>query len=120
MPAPSSSSARQLYRILLYLVHTDVGVDPRERAVLDGFRERWGIAPEEAAELESERSETGRLSLPNDAEERGLLVAALAEVVAADGALTRTEQRRLQRLAEFLGLPREELLREVMERLAGP
>lgn len=121
-PAPqplTPAGARRLYRILLY-AGGEEALDPREREVLETFRERWGIEPDEAARIEAERSDTGRLSLGAEVGERAHLVAALVELVAADGRLDQDEQRRLQRLAEFLGLPRQELVRELLERLAGP
>lgn len=116
---PTPAGARRLYRILLY-AGGEEALDPREREVLEAFRARWGIGADEAERIEAERSDTGRLSLGSDASERAHLMAALVELIAADGRLDQDEQRRLQRLAEFLGLPRQELVRELLERLAGP
>lgn len=114
------AAARRLYRILVYVVHDEEGVEPREREVLEAFRDRWGLDPAEASRIEGERAETGRLTLGPDPGERTTLTAALVELVAADGRLDKDEQRRLYRLAEVLALPREELVRELLERLAGP
>ena len=114
----SPAGARRVYRILLYLHHDRDEVDPSEREALEGFRAQHGLSDDEAAEIEAERGDTGRLQLP-EGPDRPALVAAMIELVAADGCLEHDEQIRLHRVAEVLGLPRQELADKLLERLMG-
>jgi uncharacterized tellurite resistance protein B-like protein len=112
------AGARRVYRILLYLHHDRGETDPTERAALEAFRQQHGLSDEEASQLEAEHGDTARLVLPGEAD-RPALIEAMIQLVAADGCLEHDEQVRLQRVANVLGLPKQELADKLLERLMG-
>jgi len=112
-------AALRIYEVLVYLVHSEEEVDPREGEVLDAFRSAHGIAADVAADVRARPRQTDRLRMTRSEDERRLLIEAMIDVVAADGTLDHEEQRRLTRLVEFLGLPKQELADKLLERLTG-
>ncbi len=115
----SLDAARRIYRILIYLVHNHEQVDPRELKVLEDFAAGNGLEPEDVQRMHEERSQTDRLTLSKSEEERSKLMDMMIEVVAADGCIETTEQDRLARVADFLGLDQSLLKSKLMDRLIG-
>ncbi len=112
-------AARRIYRVLVYLVHNHEVVDPRELKVLEDFAIENGIAPPEIQSMHEERSQTDRLTLSKSEEERSKLMDMMIEVVAADGCIETSEQNRLARVADLLGLDQGLLKSKLMDRLIG-
>ena len=111
--AVSKHGYRRVYRMLCFLAWCDEELAPEERAVLEGFRTRFGLTDLEAAMLEAEGKQRIALQLGQRNAELKLLVDSMIDVALADGVLALDEQARLLKLGKALGLPDGEIVRLV-------
>jgi hypothetical protein len=117
----SPGGLRRVYRMLCHVAYCDDELDPRERAVLDAYRVRFGLGHTEAGLLEDE-GRSGMSRLGRDPLEQRLLLEAMVEVAASDGRLEPREERRLLKVAGAVGLSQAELvalIRRSFRRLRG-
>jgi hypothetical protein len=114
----SGSGVRRIYRLLCLVAYCDHELHPAERVLLEAYRRRFGIPPEEAAVLEEEGRGGRDVRLGRDPVEQRLLLEAMIDVAAADGRLEPKEQKRLVKLAGAMGLGQPELLALVKARFA--
>ena len=112
----SFNGRRRIYQILCWLAHCDRDLAPEERNLLEAFRTRAGIDPEEARELEDAATQSKK-SIGARRAERELLVRAVIAIVAADGVFDPQERKRVEAIATAVGIGGEELTRLVEARL---
>ncbi|RMG12105.1 MAG: hypothetical protein D6731_14540 [Planctomycetota bacterium] len=113
----SHNGKRRVYRVLAHLAWCDGELHASERALLDAFREVYGIRPDEAAALEAEGRQGGGLSVSKRGAERRLLIDSLIDMATADGVLASAEQERLLRFGRTIGLDEREIAARVVERV---
>lgn len=113
----SHNGRRRVYRVLAHLAWCDGEMHPSERALLDAFRDVYGLRPDEAAALEDEGRQGGGLSVSKRGAERRLLIDSLIDMATADGVLAGAEQERLLRFGRTLGLDEGEIAARVVERV---
>ena len=113
------NGARRIYRVLCRLAWCDGELHPRERGVLDAFRQRYRIDFGEASQLEAEGQRGENLRIGKRPAERSLLLDSMIDVAAADGQLVAAEQKRLLDLATATGVGTEELVRRIQQRLSA-
>ena len=101
----SPDAGRRIYRMFCFMAWCDGDLASAERAVLNGFREEFGISEVDAAALEAEGSEVEGLELGEGDEELTALVDGLIDIAVADGKLVLEEQARLTRLAKMIKAP---------------
>lgn len=109
-------AAERVYRILCLMAHVDGRLDPAERALLERYRQRLGVDPERAAELERQGIAGEELRIGRGAVERDLMLAGVLEVVAADGEIAATEEHELFELGRALKLPQAMIEEAILQR----
>ena len=114
----SKNGVRRVYRVLCHLAACDGEVHPRERAVLEAFRQAFQIADAEGELLEGEGIGGDKLEVGGNPAERALLLDAMLDVAAADGKLAKAEEKRLIVFGELVGLQREALRKAILARFA--
>lgn len=114
----SQNGVRRVYRVLCHLAACDGEVHPRERAVLEAFRQAFQIADAEGELLEGEGIGGDKLEVGGNPAERALLLDAMLDVAAADGKLAKAEEKRLIVFGELVGLRREALRKAILARFA--
>lgn len=113
----SAGGLRRVYRLLCHVAHCDQELHPTERALLERYRQRFGIGETEAALLEDE-GKRKEIRLGRSEHEQHMLMWAMIDVAAADGRLERSEHKRLLKVAAATGLPQAELVALIRRRFA--
>lgn len=111
--------SRRIYRILCRVAHADGDVHATERELLERYRARLSIGPEEGAALEREGVAGERLHIGQGALERELMLAAVLEVVSADGTIADGEVKQVVDLGRALRLPRAMIDEAIAQRRAA-
>jgi uncharacterized tellurite resistance protein B-like protein len=111
---------RRVYRLLCHLAHVDGNVDAKEREALEAQRQQLLLDRAETDALEAEGKKGERLDLSKNPAEQKLLLDAMIEIVAADGALAHEEQRRIMEIAQLAGIPRQAVSERLLDLLTGP
>lgn len=114
----SGSGTRRIYRLLCLVAYCDHDLHPAERVLLEAYRRRFGLSPEEAAGLEAEGRAGHGVRLGRDPLEQRLLLEAMIDVAASDGRIEPREQKRLLKIAGAIGLGQAELVALVRARFA--
>jgi hypothetical protein len=97
-----------LYRILSAIAGADGAMAHQETALLEKYRAKLGITPEEARQAEEERRKGGLpFTMPPKLGDRIALFKRGAEMAYADGVLTPEESRALEALRAKLEIPPE-------------
>lgn len=113
----SASGVRRVYRLLCHIAHCDHELHPRERALLDRYRQRFGLSLAEAASLEEE-GKRREIRMGRHQHEQHMLMSAMVDVAAADGRLERSEHKRLLKVAGAIGLQQAELVALIRRRFS--
>lgn len=114
----SENGKRRVFTALAYLVHCDGDEADEERAVLEDYRQRFGLSEDEAKSLEADGKNKRGLAISANKNEQKILLDALIEVAVADGLLVEDEERRLLRIGKELGLTEEQLLKRISESMS--
>ena len=107
---------RRIYRVLCNLAHCDGDVADREREVLERYRSRFGLTPDEAQALEAGALDPKSLDVRDEPTERDLLIEGMIDVVAADRQLDKSEQARLEELFELLPVDTQTFMNQLMDK----
>jgi uncharacterized tellurite resistance protein B-like protein len=105
---PRSTSAMNLLRWAVAMVHADGEVKSAERSRIHAMAAHAGLSVDEASELLEVRPREDEFSLPEDDATARVWVKELIKLSMEDGLVSRKELRFLQRTARTLGIPAHE------------
>jgi uncharacterized tellurite resistance protein B-like protein len=115
------NTRRKLCRLIAGIVVVDDELDPAEDAFIDNLLKRFELGSEERDALfpimDGNEAARELLTIPQDV--RGEAFALLVEAAAADKRYADEEKVFLERVAEVIGVPKEELDKMMKKALAG-
>ena len=93
------------FRVLASAALVDGNVAPAERAVLEKAAQEMGVAPDQIDDVLAQVAKgEGKGALPKDPAERKQMFSALVKLFAADGVITKEEERFFCRVAPRFGI----------------
>lgn len=112
---------RKLCRLIAGIVVIDDDLDPAEDVFIDNLLQRFELGPEERGALfpimDGDEAARELMTIPEQL--RGEAFSLLVQAAAADKRYADEEKAFLERVAEAIGVPKEQLSRMMDEALAG-
>ena len=118
--AISENGKRRIYRVLCNVAGSDGEIGGVERDLLQRVAVFFGLGAEEAEKLERKGLAKKGLRVGKSPTERDYLVKALIEIAAADGQLSKRQEKRLYAVAKLIGLPEADLHKRLKDRFQPP